>query len=278
MDWENQKGFPIGDLAKMFRVSVGTLRHYEKLKLLEPEYVDPSSGYRYYSARQVECLSTIRYLRALEMPLDQIRDFLQNREVETIQEMLRQQKQVVVQKQKALRAIQRKIDSRLAHIQDALSSRLETITLRTYPARRIAWLKSRLSPKTYLDLEAPIRRLEASAQESVVFLGKVGVGISRERLLAGAFEEYDRVFLLLDPEDVYHGPVEILPPDTYLTIRFRGSHSRAQGYYRRLAEHMETQGLAITGASLEITMIDEGMTSDPAKFVTEIQVPVGKGP
>lgn len=69
---ENRELFPIGEVAKMFRVSVGTLRHYEKIGLLAPEFVAPDTGYRYYSTRQLECLNTIRYLRVLEMPLEQI--------------------------------------------------------------------------------------------------------------------------------------------------------------------------------------------------------------
>ena len=32
----------------------------------------------------------------------------------------------------------------------------------------------------------------------------------------------------------------------------------------------------MTGFSMEITLIDNGLTSDPEKFVTEIQIPVEK--
>lgn len=53
----------------MFHISVGTLRHYEKIGLLQPEYIDNETGYRYYSTRQFECLNTIRYLRVLDMSL-----------------------------------------------------------------------------------------------------------------------------------------------------------------------------------------------------------------
>ena len=42
---ENRELFPIGEVAKMFRVSVGTLRHYEKIGLLAPEFVAPDTGY-----------------------------------------------------------------------------------------------------------------------------------------------------------------------------------------------------------------------------------------
>jgi len=54
---------------------VSSLRHYEALGLVTPEYVDPSTNYRYYSVRQFEPLNTIRYLRAMDMPLTEIADF-----------------------------------------------------------------------------------------------------------------------------------------------------------------------------------------------------------
>ena len=39
------------------------------------------------------------------------------------------------------------------------------------------------------------------------------MGISRARLEEGTYTEYDRVFLLLDQEDVYQGKEEALPPE-----------------------------------------------------------------
>ena len=52
------------------------VRHYEDLGLVIPERVDSETGYRYYGSRQFEILNTIRYLRALDMPLPEIADFL----------------------------------------------------------------------------------------------------------------------------------------------------------------------------------------------------------
>ena len=37
---EDKKLFQIGEVAKMFQLSVGSLRHYEKAGLLKPEYTD----------------------------------------------------------------------------------------------------------------------------------------------------------------------------------------------------------------------------------------------
>lgn len=64
---EKHELFQIGDVAKMFHLSVGSLRHYEKIGLVSPEYIDQETGYRYYSTRQFECLNTIHYLRVLDM-------------------------------------------------------------------------------------------------------------------------------------------------------------------------------------------------------------------
>ena len=67
--------YQIGEVARLFHLSISLLRHYDKTGLVTPEYTDPNTGYRYYSIRQFECLNTIRYLRALDMPLDEIEIF-----------------------------------------------------------------------------------------------------------------------------------------------------------------------------------------------------------
>lgn len=43
----------IGEFSKLSRVSVRMLRHYDELGLLAPSEVDPMTGYRYYSERQL---------------------------------------------------------------------------------------------------------------------------------------------------------------------------------------------------------------------------------
>ena len=266
--------FQIGDIAKLFRLSVGTLRHYEKLGLLQPEYIDSETGYRYYSTRQFESLNTIRYLRVLDTPLDQIADFLHNRDIENIQELLHQQKEAVIKKRKELEIIERKIDHRLSQIEDAVTSELDVVKVISCPARRLTWIRNSLSIQSPLDLEVPIRQLVDKQKDALVFLGKIGVGITREHLEARQYQKYDMVFMLLDPEDEYEGKVEEIPEETCVSLRFCGSHSEAPVQYEKLIEFIEENGLRIAGDSREITIIDYGLTNDTDKFVTEIQIPV----
>lgn len=266
--------FQIGDVAKMFHISVGSLRHYEKIGLLQPEYIDSETGYRYYSTRQFECLNTIRYLRALDMPLQQIKDFLKNRDINKMQKMLREQKETVIRKQKELQIIERKINNRLQQLEDAIISELDTIKIMQTIPRRITWIRNNLSINSYLDLETSIRQLEGEQKDAVVFLGKIGVGIAKEQLLKKQYGSYDMVFLILDKEDSYQGMTEELPEETCVTIRFCGSHKEAPLYYKKLDDFISDHKLKITGFSKEITMIDYGITNDTSQFVTEIQVPI----
>ena len=266
--------FKIGDISRMFHLSVSSIRHYEELGLVRPEQIDPETGYRYYSTRQFEAFNTILYLRALGLPLNQIADFLQNRDIDNIEEKLRQKKASVAARQSELARIERKIDNRLRQLKDARTSSLDHIHEIRMPPCRIAWVDRELKIRSYHDMEEPTIRLAEEQSEAVIFLGKVGVGISAEHLCQGRFDQYDGVFLLLDPEDRYEGETRLLPGCPCVSLRFRGNHTEAPIHYEMLMKYIRMHGMEVAGFSREVTMIDYGITNDIEKFVTEITIPV----
>lgn len=58
-------------------------------------------------------MNTIRYLRAMDMLLTEIENFLKSKDIDRIVEKLRQQKYAVLKKQQELKRIEQKIDLRL---------------------------------------------------------------------------------------------------------------------------------------------------------------------
>jgi F-type H+-transporting ATPase subunit beta len=68
--------YRIGQFARLCRVSVATLRHYNELDLLRPSYIDPFTSYRYYTAQQVPDLNRILAYKELGLSLDDIRSLL----------------------------------------------------------------------------------------------------------------------------------------------------------------------------------------------------------
>jgi DNA-binding transcriptional MerR regulator len=66
----------IGDFSRASHLSVKTLHHYHEVELLEPGEVDPDNGYRYYSEGQIPVAQVIRRLRALHMPVADVKAVL----------------------------------------------------------------------------------------------------------------------------------------------------------------------------------------------------------
>jgi DNA-binding transcriptional MerR regulator len=66
----------IGAFSGVTRLSQKALRLYGSLDLLPPAWIDPDSGYRYYSSTQVRDARLIRSLREVGMPLATIRRVL----------------------------------------------------------------------------------------------------------------------------------------------------------------------------------------------------------
>ena len=73
---ENGDLISIGEMARSTRLTVKALRWYAEVDVLEPAFVDPDSGYRYYRPEQVRQARLVGLLRGLDMPLPQVAEFL----------------------------------------------------------------------------------------------------------------------------------------------------------------------------------------------------------
>lgn len=62
----------IGEFASLTGVSVKALRYYESEELLQPDYVDPDTGYRYFRIEQCTRLALITNLRAAGFSIAEI--------------------------------------------------------------------------------------------------------------------------------------------------------------------------------------------------------------
>ena len=78
----------IGEFAKMCGTKISVLRHYDKEKLLEPQYTDIFSGYRYYSSEQILVFYRINALKKAGFSLQEIKEIISgrktNKEIEAI--------------------------------------------------------------------------------------------------------------------------------------------------------------------------------------------------
>lgn len=264
--------FTIGEMSKLFNLNIKTLRYYDEIDLLKPIFIDRTNSYRYYSTEQFEQLNTIMYLKALGMSLRTINFHLNKRSIDNITELLKQQKEITRKKIKELQAIEKKIENRLKQINYARQyEKLDVIQEIEFDERTIVLLKQKI--KSNKDLELSIRNLENKTNKNAsVFNGKVGVSISRDNLKNKIFDEYDSIFSFTEGEKYNKKLIKILPKGVYVTIRFNGTHKSSPEYYDEVLKYIEEKGYKISDDSIEITLIDFGLTTEKSEFVTEIQI------
>lgn len=103
----------IGEFSRTCLVSVKTLRHYDRIGLLKPIYVDPSTGYRYYSQEQLKEMLYIQRLKRYGFPLEEIRTLLACPDTRILSSRLLQQREKLIQQK---RAIEQTISELTAHL------------------------------------------------------------------------------------------------------------------------------------------------------------------
>jgi DNA-binding transcriptional MerR regulator len=78
----------IGTFSRASLLSVKALRAYHEAGILVPARVDPATGYRRYHAAQLTDAEVIQRLRALDVPLPQVREVVHARDPEVTRRVL----------------------------------------------------------------------------------------------------------------------------------------------------------------------------------------------
>lgn len=78
----------IGSFALLTGLSIPALRHYDETGVLRPAHVDDRTSYRYYQPDQVRTGRMIRALRAIDLPIEEIRQVLEAGDEESVKSVL----------------------------------------------------------------------------------------------------------------------------------------------------------------------------------------------
>ena len=129
----------IGDFSKLGHVTVKALRHYARMGLLKPAWIDRFSGYRYYSLQQLPRLNRILALKDLGFSLEQITGLIDEEvPVEQMRGMLRRKQ---AELEAHLWAEQKRLDlvaARLQQIEQANGRPGREVLVKTVPSLPVA--------------------------------------------------------------------------------------------------------------------------------------------
>ncbi|AJI09810.1 MerR family transcriptional regulator [Bacillus cereus] len=271
------KRFTIGEMAKMHNIAESTLRYYDEKGVFHPSTVDPQTNYRYYTIDQFSLLDTIKFLRQLNIPLKEIKKYIDERNPAYALNLLEKQQEMMLKKQREIEYALAKMEHRIHLIKEATKEKAEQMVIKEIPQRKITAIA--VAPNTTDDMfEYYIHSLQKNMRQmdDSLFSGDIGVTVAKKGLMQNEFQAYSSVFILLD-----YMPFEVQSSDEikeglYACSYHHGPYEETGATYKELLAYIDQEGYEVSGDAIEIGLIDWSVTENPEEQVTEIQIPVVK--
>ena len=272
----------ITQLARLRNATTETLRHYDRIGLLKPSYVDPDTGYRYYSMGQVEDFDTIMDLRNMGLPLKEIQEFMNHRNVEHSYEILSRKadelRKEIAEKQKMLLQIEQKT----TYINMVKNEKL--FSLKQWSITHIAgrsMVVSRAKEKDLSDFIYEFTRLRKNLSND---FNVFGTNISGSLIDPFSFLHTEKERLLRYPalpygiceEKICYGELTELPESDYLVCFGKGVLTAESPELTKIRRYLSKNGYEITGYLYERDIIDISLTNDSAEVIYKLEIPVRK--
>ena len=277
--------FSIGEFSKLGRVTIDTLRHYDALGLLKPAKVDPFTGYRYYSAKQLMSLNRILALKESGFSLEEIARILQDRPTsDQLRGMLKAQLARAETEIEAAQARHQRVMARLNYLNLEDNMPAYEVTLKSVEKLTVAAIRETVPhieqmpqrcSKMFDTIERWIRmnRLPLGPSMSIYY----NEGFTRENI------DTECSFIIPDKEpDVItapNAPIEVRQleavPLMASTIATDGFYKKPGGLlpaYNALAQWIEGNGYRISGPPRELFY----GSAQKGDLTAEVQFPVEK--
>ncbi|MEG0918297.1 MAG: MerR family transcriptional regulator [Anaerovoracaceae bacterium] len=266
-----EKYYKIGEIAKLYGISIDALRYYEDLGLITPKR--GSNGYRYYSINHIQQLNTIRDLRTIGFSMEEIGHHLKYFTVADTISLLDTQIDRINHKINHLEMLKKRLKMRKGNIisnKNLLNQ--EGVVIKSLPERKILIFNDDI--KGYQDVDYSLKKLQHKHAEANYVLSNCSLGAiaSLDEVLEKGYGSFMSVFYILpDGSSEFD---TMLTKGKYLSLVHKGSYDKMKDSMKLLLDYIDLNGLKPIGNPLEIYIVDEYDSGDENEFVTEIQIPI----
>lgn len=266
----------IGEFARLRNITTETLRHYDRIGLLKPIEVDKKTGYRYYSILQEEKLGTIKELRQLEMSIDEIKMYFDNRNLKQSVSILKDKQSQLKKKIKELQNLEESISEKIQHLEHISQvSNFEDIVIKEIQGRKIIAFDKPI--KNDIDLSYAFPELENTLKEISPIVGSNRIGLIINQKDIELNEGLESVILFLfikDKGNIDEKYIRKIPKGIYACKYYKGSIWSTNDDIRKTAKYIKKKGYRVCGDILQIVQIDISVTDQKEESLFEIQIPI----
>ncbi|MFD0784273.1 MerR family transcriptional regulator [Micromonospora azadirachtae] len=272
--------FNIGDFARLGRVSVRMLRHYDSIGLLRPAAVDPHTGYRYYRADQLRRLNRVIALKELGLTLEQVRAIVDDAvDVAELRGMLRLRRSQLEAQLAADTARLAAVEARLRTIESEGQMNTQDVVLKEIAPVRVAELTAVADSYQSTDIGPVIQPLYPELFRRLAAAGvtPTGPGIAWYEPAGTdggeAVVVHAGVQVTADPSTAGDFAVVDLPGvRAAATIVHQGPMDDVEQSMQVLARWIEENGYRTDGFAREVYL--DYCADEPEKGITELQLAV----
>ncbi|WP_081165965.1 MerR family transcriptional regulator [Lactococcus garvieae] len=254
----------IKEISKNYDITPHTLRYYEKIGLLSPNYSE--NGYRDYSFEEIQKLNVIRDLRFFDIPLDEIKNYLETKNTALTKDILEFESQQLIQQINKLKLNQHLLKERIDLINYAELKKNHEIQIVYYDERYIALSKEKNTPgkNLYFELKQLHKQFETElyANNQNVF-GTILV--PQDGVLTF------QVFYCLE-NALLEKESSILPAGSYVSIYYTGTYKNRSAALKELNNYLERNQLETIGPYYEFYLIDFHETNISTEYVSKIEI------
>lgn len=268
----------ITEMAKLRKVTSETLRYYDRIGILTPDYVDPETNYRYYSTRKSEKLGVIRELRELGMSIEEITDYFTNCNLQKSIKMITKhyyEMQADIEHKLFLCS---KITRKLSFLGELTSlQEINTPCIKKFPKRYIITFGEPAGgQKEHL---YALAKLESLLNDISPILATDCVGVYSDENILEKNDDYIPAvpMLFVDKDTADPEYMKVIQEGYFLCVAYHsGRLEKYDPCFEKLKDFIAENGLRINGKIFQIYKIDVTMTDDRKETLMEVQVPVIK--
>lgn len=272
MDNFFQTHFTTGEFSKLCNVNKQTLFHYDSLGIFSPE-VKAENGYRYYSVAQLEVFNVISVLKELNMPLKDIKNYLDNRSPEELISLLDKEMNIIKEKISKLEKMHRVMQRKSLITKSACNIDVNSIQLETLDESFLVKTSS-CSADNIKGMAISIAdHVNYCENKDIYSAYSIGGTLSLDDIENGIYSNYHNLYTELDTDDKSKYTF-IKKKGVYLIAYHTGGYYTTSFTYKRILEFIKENNLTVTSYFYEEALLDDLSVNGYEHYVLKISVMV----
>ncbi|MGL5327635.1 MAG: MerR family transcriptional regulator [Peptostreptococcaceae bacterium] len=269
-----KKYFSIGEMSKLQNISIETLRHYDRLGLLNAEYINEKTGYRYYSTKSFIKIYLIKQCKAIGLSLEEIKDIMDDyTSLESVLDIVKNQKEIINKKIIELNNIKSSIESLQSSIEEALDVGLNEIFIKYNKQRKLK--KFNYTGRYTEEFEMNLRKsiLEVEQEYNGINLD-IAFETSYEDLMVNDEILYTKTMMELPDYKINNSDDNIvtLKEGNYLTYYFDDNFYDNKKYYDEVISYIKDNKINVVGEFYEIHKMTRVSKDGQEKSLAKIEI------